>query len=66
MEAIAADGGLKLAAIHHGCLLVADKVVTWHGLRAGDRRNELRRCNQKGQQRSHHHPSYRLKPDAHA
>ncbi|WP_332116898.1 hypothetical protein [Azorhizobium caulinodans] len=64
LEATAADGGLRLAAFHDGCLLVPDKVVTRHGLRAGDRRNEQRDRDQKGQQRSH--PSHRLQPDAHA
>ncbi|HEY9215890.1 MAG TPA: hypothetical protein VIQ29_23910 [Ancylobacter sp.] len=63
MEAIAADGSLKLPACHNGCLLVADKVLTRHGLRANDRRNKQRDRDQKGQQRSH--PSDRLQPDTH-
>jgi len=64
LEPIAADGSLKLAAFHDGCLLVADKIVTRHSLRADDRRNEQRDRDQKGPQRSH--LSYRLQPDAHA
>lgn len=40
LEAMAAGGSLKLPACHSGCLFMTDKVVTQHGLRAGDRRNE--------------------------
>ncbi len=64
LETIAADDGPKLPAFHDGCLLVANKVMTRHGLCAGDRGNEQRDRDQKGQQRSH--PSDRLQPDAHA